>query len=104
MFRNYAEEAIVNIGCGQELTIHGLKEGYGGVVDWLQWQPGVRYLQARDTPGRLLDAKRLNGLGVRPRDSLKVARETTYGWSECAICFVNQSQNCALSDCKSPLS
>ncbi len=79
LLRNYDDERIVNIGCGEDLTIRELAEmvrsvvGYGGRLIFDASKPD-------GTPRKLLDVTRLNGLGWRPKIALKPGIESTYTW------------------------
>ncbi len=79
LLRNYDDDRIVNIGCGEDLTIRELAEmvrsvvGYGGRLIFDASKPD-------GTPRKLLDVTRLNGLGWRPKIALKPGIESTYTW------------------------
>jgi GDP-L-fucose synthase len=79
LLQNYDEEPIVNIGWGEDLTIRELAEtimsaiGYRGSLTFDHSKPD-------GTPRKLLDVSRLNGLGWRPRISLRDGIEGTYSW------------------------
>jgi len=79
LLKNYEDEAIVNIGWGEDITIRELAElvmaasGYQGRLVFDPSKPD-------GTPRKLLDTTRLTGLGWRPKISLKDGIETTYAW------------------------
>ena len=76
---NYNEEAIVNIGWGEDLTIRDLAEiimsaiGYSGSLTFDRSKPD-------GTPRKLLDVSRLQSLGWSPRITLKAGIADTYAW------------------------
>jgi GDP-L-fucose synthase len=79
LLENYDGEPIVNIGWGEDVTIGALAElvmstiGYNGHLTFDSTKPD-------GTPRKLLDVSRLEGLGWRPRISLKSGLESTYSW------------------------
>jgi GDP-L-fucose synthase len=79
LLQNYDEEAIVNIGWGEDLTIRDLAQtimsaiGYTGALTFDHSKPD-------GTPRKLLDVARLNSLGWRPRIPLQAGIESTYAW------------------------
>ena len=79
LLRNYDEEAIVNVGWGEDLTIHELAKtimsviGYTGALTFDQSKPD-------GTPRKLLDVSRLRELGWHPQIRLKSGIEGTYAW------------------------
>ena len=79
LLQNYNEEAIVNIGWGEDLTIRELAEvmmsaiGYSGTLTFDRSKPD-------GTPRKLLDVSRLHGLGWYPSISLRTGIEGTYAW------------------------
>jgi GDP-L-fucose synthase len=79
LLKNYEDEAIVNIGWGEDVTIRELAElvmaasGYQGRLVFDPSKPD-------GTPRKLLDTTRLTGLGWRPKISLKAGIESTYAW------------------------
>jgi len=70
---------LVNIGCGEDLTIRNLATlvakavGYDGEVSWDRSKPD-------GTPRKLLDTSRLNGLGWKPRIALRAGIRDAYRW------------------------
>jgi GDP-L-fucose synthase len=79
LLRNYDDENFVNVGWGEDVTIHELAQmiksaiGYRGGLCFDPSKPD-------GTPRKLLDVSRLNALGWRPRISLKAGIESTYSW------------------------
>jgi GDP-L-fucose synthase len=79
LLENYEDEAIVNIGWGEDVTIRELAElvmtasGYQGRVVFDPSKPD-------GTPRKLLDTTRLTALGWRPKIALKAGIESTYAW------------------------
>ncbi len=75
----YDAEPIVNVGCGEDVTIRELAElirsvvGYGGQLVFDATKPD-------GTPRKLLDVTRINALGWRPRIPLQAGVEATYAW------------------------
>lgn len=65
-----AQPPLINIGCGEDLTIRDLAGmvrdavGYEGEIEWDTSKPD-------GTPQKLLDVSRLNGLGWYPKTGLK---------------------------------
>jgi GDP-L-fucose synthase len=79
LMRGYDAEEIVNVGCGEDITIKELAQlvmsvtGYGGRLIFDSTKPD-------GTPRKLLDVSRLGGLGWRPKISLRSGIEHTYRW------------------------
>jgi GDP-L-fucose synthase len=79
LLENYDDEAIVNIGWGEDVTIRELAElvmaesGYHGRLVFDASKPD-------GTPRKLLDTTRLTALGWRPKISLKAGIASTYAW------------------------
>jgi GDP-L-fucose synthase len=79
LLRNYESPEIVNIGCGEDVTIRELAElicqvvGYAGELRFDPSKPD-------GTPRKLLDMSRMFGLGWRPKISLAEGIEQTYAW------------------------
>lgn len=75
--RTETELPIVNVGCGQDLTIHDLAEmiatvvGFTGNICWDSSRPD-------GTPKKLMDSTKLNALGWRARTPLLVGLQRTY--------------------------
>lgn len=81
LLESYDAEEIVNIGCGEDISIRELAElvksvvGYEGKLLFDSTKPD-------GTPQKLLDVTRLNALGWRALIPLKTGIENTYRWFE----------------------
>jgi GDP-L-fucose synthase len=79
LLKNYDDEAIVNVGWGEDVTIRELAElvmaasGYQGRLVFDPSKPD-------GTPRKLLDTARLTALGWRPKIPLKAGIASTYAW------------------------
>src|SRR5260370_24230172 len=79
LLKNYEDEAIVNIGWGEDVTIRELAElvkeasGYQGRLVFDPSKPD-------GTPRKLLDTTRLTALGWRPNIPLEAGIESTHAW------------------------
>jgi len=79
VLNHYDGSQILNIGCGQDVTIaevaHLVKEtvGYEGAITFDRTKPD-------GTPRKLLDVSRLFALGWRPRIGLREGLAETYAW------------------------
>jgi GDP-L-fucose synthase len=79
LLKTYDDEAIVNIGWGQDVTIRELAEivasvaGFRGRLEFDSSKPD-------GTPRKLLDTSRLTALGWTPKIKLKAGIEDTYAW------------------------
>lgn len=76
---NHLRYPLINIGCGEDVTIRELSELVAGVVRfegevlWDTTKPG-------GTPRKLLDVSRLKALGWAPKIGLDAGIESTYEW------------------------
>ena len=72
-------DGMLNVGCGEDLTIRDLAAlvqrvvGYEGVVEWDASKPD-------GTPRKLMDVSRLRGLGWAPSVGLEDGLRRTYQW------------------------
>jgi len=72
-------DGLLNVGCGDDLTIKELAElvqrvvGHDGAVEWDASKPD-------GTPRKLMDVGRLTGLGWAPTVALEDGVRTTYEW------------------------
>ena len=79
LLKTYDDEAIVNIGWGEDVTIRELAEivasvaGFRGRLEFDASKPD-------GTPRKLLDTSRLTALGWTPKIKLKAGIEDTYAW------------------------
>jgi GDP-L-fucose synthase len=77
LMRNYSDERLINIGCGEDITIAAFARvvaeviGYTGEMTFDTSKPD-------GTPRKLLDVGRLNKLGWRARTSLKDGMKLAY--------------------------
>lgn len=79
LMRHYDEEEIVNIGCGQDVTIAELAELVREVVGFvgrIVFDPA----KPDGTPRKLLDVSRLQALGWQARIALRDGVASTYHW------------------------
>jgi len=79
LLERYDEEAIINVGCGADVSIRELCEtvmavtGYEGRLEFDATHPD-------GTPRKLLDVSRISALGWRPQISLRSGIEQVYTW------------------------
>jgi GDP-L-fucose synthase len=79
LMRQYDDEAIVNVGTGEDLSIRELAElvaritGFRGAVDFDASKPD-------GTPRKLLDVSRLRSLGWQAQIPLEEGVKRTYSW------------------------
>ena len=79
LMRNYDDEAIVNVGLGEDLSIRELADlvacitGFGGKFDFDASKPD-------GTPRKLLDVSFLRSLGWRAQVPLEEGVKRTYEW------------------------
>jgi GDP-L-fucose synthase len=79
LLERYDEESIINVGCGEDVTIRQLCEtimrvtGYAGRLEFDASKPD-------GTPRKLLDVSKLTQLGWRPRISLRDGIQQVYDW------------------------
>lgn len=79
LLENYDSPEIVNVGCGEDITIRNLVEvicdvvGFDGEITFDSGKPD-------GTPRKLLDTSRLTALGWRPQISLRDGIAQTYDW------------------------
>jgi GDP-L-fucose synthase len=79
LMNNYSEEGLVNVGVGEDVTIHELAELLGRIVGF---NGEIRFDRTKPdgTPRKLLDVSRLHALGWRARTSLEDGVRATYHW------------------------
>ncbi len=79
LLETYDEEAIVNLGWGEDVTIAelaGLVAGVAGFKGELLFDAS----KPDGTPRKLLDTTRLSSLGWKPKITLQAGIEQTYAW------------------------
>ena len=75
----YDEADLINVGCGEDLSIGELAQlvkevvAFSGEIQFDTTKPD-------ETPRKLLDVSKLNALGWRPRISLEVGIVHSYRW------------------------
>src|SRR5579871_6172141 len=75
----YDDEHIVNVGCGEDLTILELAELVMSVIDY-RGRLLFDTTKPDGAPRKLLDVTRLRELGWAPRIALREGIESTYAW------------------------
>jgi GDP-L-fucose synthase len=79
LLEKYDSPEIINVGCGQDVSIHELAElicdvvGFDGELAWDTTKPD-------GTPRKLLDATKLRALGWKPSIPLRDGIVQTYEW------------------------
>lgn len=79
LLENYNDPSIVNIGCGEDVTIRELAEmvcdviGYNGSLEFDTTKPD-------GTPRKLLEMSKLFGMGWRPKIQLREGIAGAYQW------------------------
>ena len=79
LLEKYDSPEIINVGCGEDLSIRELAElicdvvGFDGDLTWDKTKPD-------GTPRKLLNVTKLNKLGWRPTISLREGIARTYDW------------------------
>jgi GDP-L-fucose synthase len=79
LLEHYDSPEIINVGCGQDVTIRELAElvcdvvGFSGTLEFDKTKPD-------GTPRKLLDLTRLTKLGWQPKISLREGIKSTYEW------------------------
>jgi GDP-L-fucose synthase len=79
LLQNYDSPEIINVGCGEDISIRELAELICDVVGFtgeLAWDP----TKPDGTPRKLLDVTKLRALGWRPTISLRDGIARTYDW------------------------
>jgi GDP-L-fucose synthase len=75
----YDSHELVNVGCGEDITIAGLATlvkaatGFDGAIHWDTSMPD-------GTPRKLLDVRRIRSLGWRPEIGLAEGIASAYRW------------------------
>ncbi|CAM2978417.1 GDP-L-fucose synthase [Paenibacillus sediminis] len=79
LMNHYEENEIINIGVGEDLTIHELAYllkdviGFSGEFTFISSRPD-------GTPRKLVDVSKINSLGWKARIPLKEGLKSTYQW------------------------
>jgi GDP-L-fucose synthase len=79
LLENYDDDAPINVGWGQDISIAELGlmiaqiVGFEGQIQWDSSKPD-------GTPRKLLDTRKINSLGWEPSISLRDGIESTYRW------------------------
>jgi GDP-L-fucose synthase len=79
LLENYDSPEIVNVGYGEDVTIHDLVQIIARVVG-LEIKIEFDLSKPDGTPRKLLDSSRLQALGWQPRISLQEGIQQTYHW------------------------
>jgi GDP-L-fucose synthase len=79
LLENYDSPEIMNVGCGEDLTIRELVEIVARVIGF-EIELVFDASKPDGTPQKLLDITRLQTLGWKPRISLNDGIEQTYHW------------------------
>ena len=79
LLEKYDSPEIINVGCGEDISIHELAElicdvvGFDGELSWDKTKPD-------GTPRKLLDLSKLRGLGWTPTIPFRDGIAQTYEW------------------------
>jgi GDP-L-fucose synthase len=79
LLENYDSPEIINVGYGEDVTIHELVQVIARVVG-LEIEIEFDVSKPDGTPRKLLDSSRLQALGWQPRISLQEGIQQTYHW------------------------
>jgi GDP-L-fucose synthase len=79
LLENYDSSEIINVGCGEDLTIRELVETVARVIGF-EIELVFDTTKPDGTPRKLLDTTRLQALGWKPRISLIDGIQQTYHW------------------------
>ena len=79
LMNNYSQEEPINVGVGEDVTIHELAQLIGRIVGF---NGEIRFDRTKPdgTPRKLLDVSRLHSMGWRARTSLEDGVRETYAW------------------------
>jgi GDP-L-fucose synthase len=79
LMQNHDGEEIVNVGWGKDVTIRELAELIGNTVGY---QGSIEFDRSKPdgTPPKLLDTRRMDGMGWTPRIGLVEGLRSTYEW------------------------
>jgi GDP-L-fucose synthase len=79
LLEHYDSSDIINVGCGEDVTVHALAQlvcdvvGFKGKLEWDRTKPD-------GTPRKLLDISRITQLGWKPKIPLHEGITRTYEW------------------------
>jgi GDP-L-fucose synthase len=76
---NYDSPEIINIGCGEDVTIRELAEMICGIVGF-EGRLVFDETKPDGTPRKLMNTARINGIGWKPAISLREGIGSTYRW------------------------
>jgi len=79
LLEKYDSPEIVNVGCGEDISIHELAELICDVVDF-DGELSLDKTKPDGTPRKLLDISRLRALGWTPTIKLRDGIAQTYAW------------------------
>ena len=79
LLENYDDPALINVGYGDDVTIHELAETICEAVDF-KGALTFDTTKPDGTPRKLMDSSRLRALGWQPAISLRDGIRTTYDW------------------------
>jgi GDP-L-fucose synthase len=77
LLKSYDSDIVINVGCGEDISIHELAEeirdvvGFKGKIHWDRSKPD-------GTPRKLLDTSRLSQLSWKPTIDLRTGLASTY--------------------------
>jgi GDP-L-fucose synthase len=79
LMQHYSDERPINVGCGEDLSIHELAQLIARVVGF-KGRFELDPTRPDGTPRKLLDVSRLSALGWRPRIDLESGIRLTWDW------------------------
>ncbi len=79
LLQNYESPDIINVGCGEDISIRQLSELICEVVGF-EGELTFDLSKPDGTPRKLLDVSRINGLGWRAKIPLREGIACTYAW------------------------
>jgi GDP-L-fucose synthase len=79
LMNNYADEELINVGCGEDISIRELAQLIQEIVEF---HGALVFDESKPdgTPRKLLDISRLRALGWRPQTALREGIAATYAW------------------------
>jgi GDP-L-fucose synthase len=84
LMQSYDDEPLINVGCGEDVSISELATLVGRIVGF---QGSVVFDRSKPdgTPRKLLDVTRLSSLGWKPRIRLEDGIRDTYDWYRSSV-------------------